>query len=52
MKGIKLWGIMDDIDRKSGQQLRPYLFDAEGRAKPALYAVQQALAKKQTGNSQ
>jgi endo-1,4-beta-xylanase len=52
MKGIKLWGIMDDIDRRSGQQLRPYLFDAEGRAKPAFYAVQQALAKKQTGNSQ
>ena len=47
MKGIKLWGIMDDIDRRSQQQLRPYLFDAEGRAKPAFKAVQQALLNAQ-----
>ncbi len=51
MKGIKLWGIMDDVDRVSGQQLRPYLFDDRGRAKPAFYAVQQALAKKPATHS-
>jgi endo-1,4-beta-xylanase len=51
MKGIKLWGILDNVDRGSGQQLRPYLFDAEGRAKPAFYKVQQALATKPTEKS-
>jgi GH35 family endo-1,4-beta-xylanase len=52
MKGIKLWGILDNVDRRSRQQLRPYLFDAEGRSKPAFYAVQQALAQKQGNTSQ
>ena len=41
-RGLKYWGI---IDRKVWGPIpeRPYIFDGEGRAKPAFYAVQKAL---------
>lgn len=45
MKGIKLWGVMDDTDWKAQKQYRPYLFDAEGRAKPAFFSVREALER-------
>ena len=44
VKGIKLWGVMDDVDRRTKRQYHPYLFDAQGRAKPAFFAVREALA--------
>ena len=44
MKGIKLWGVVDDTDWKSKKQYRSYLFDAHGRAKPAFFVVRDALA--------
>lgn len=45
MKGIKLWGVVDDTDWKAKTQFHPYLFDAQGRAKPAFFAVQETLSK-------
>lgn len=44
MKGIKLWGVVDDTDWRTKQGYHPYLFDQDGRAKPAFYAVRDALA--------
>jgi endo-1,4-beta-xylanase len=43
-RGLKYWGIMD---RKVWGPIaeRPYLFDENGRAKPAFYAVQKALSQ-------
>ena len=43
MKGIKLWGVCDDLDWKSRRPFHPYLFDAAGRPKPAFFAVREAL---------
>ena len=42
LRGLKYWGI---IDRKVWGPIpeRPYLFDGEGKAKPAFYAVREAL---------
>lgn len=45
MKGIKLWGVVDDTDWKAKNQYHPYLFDAQGRAKPAFFAVREALRR-------
>ncbi len=45
MKGIKLWGIMDEVDRKTKKAFHPYLFDGAGVAKPAFFAVREALAR-------
>ena len=42
MKGIKLWGVVDDSEYRS------YLFDAQGRAKPAFFAVRKALENSRT----
>ena len=42
-KGIKLWGVVDDMDWQADKPFHPYLFDAEGRAKPAFFAVQDTL---------
>ncbi len=47
MKGIKLWGVVDDTDWKAKKQYHPYLFDAQGRAKPAFFAVREALENSQ-----
>ena len=44
MKGIKLWGVVDDTDWKAKKEYHPHLFDAQGRAKPAFFAVREALA--------
>ncbi|MBM4154599.1 MAG: hypothetical protein FJ221_06170 [Lentisphaerae bacterium] len=45
MKGIKVWGVVDDTDWKAKKEYHPYLFDAQGRAKPAFFAVRDALEK-------
>jgi endo-1,4-beta-xylanase len=44
MKGIKLWGVVDDVDWTTKQGYHPYFFGQDGRAKPAFYAVRNALA--------
>jgi GH35 family endo-1,4-beta-xylanase len=36
---------VDDADWKAKKQYHPYLFDAQGRAKPAFFAVREALEK-------
>jgi endo-1,4-beta-xylanase len=43
LRGIKMWGIMDASPWGLREE-RPYVFDGDGRAKPAFYAVQETLA--------
>jgi endo-1,4-beta-xylanase len=42
MKGIKLWGVLDDNPKS-----KSCLFDAQGHATPAFFAVREALVKKE-----
>ncbi len=42
-KGIKMWGVMDAKWNGTPIPGRPYLFDEQGRAKPAFFAVRETL---------
>lgn len=46
MRGIKMWGVLDRRVWGNVPEGRPYLFDENGRAKPAFFAVREVLAER------